>query len=162
MPRIVLQTKIKADQEIVFDLARSIDLHAHSMSHTNEKAVAGKTTGLIERGETVTWEAKHFGITQNLTSLITDFDSPDFFADEMVKGAFHSFRHEHQFSHENGLTIMTDVFEYKSPLGILGVLADRLFLEKYMTRLLEKRNLELKEFAETGRWKTPPEIKKQN
>ncbi len=160
MPIIHLTTKIKADQKIVFDLARSIDLHKNTMSHTDEKAIAGKTSGLIEKGESVTWEAKHFGITQKLTSFVTDCDSPNFFADEMVSGAFHSFRHEHHFKKERELTIMTDIFDFRSPLGILGRIADRLFLENYMTKLLEKRNREIKEVAESEKWREILETKK--
>ena len=154
MPSILLHTEIDAPIELVFDLSRSIDLHQNSLEHTNEKAIAGRTSGLVEQGETVTWEAKHFGITQELTSKITDVQPHHFFADEMVKGAFKRFRHEHHFSVlENGKTMMKDIFDYDSPLGILGKLADSLFLEKYMTRLLEHRNLVLKQTAEDGSWK---------
>lgn len=49
-----LKTFIDAPVERCFDLARSIDLHKISLEHTNEKAVAGKTAGLIEPGESVT------------------------------------------------------------------------------------------------------------
>ena len=48
---------------------------------------------------------------------------------------------------------MIDYFEYKSPLGFLGNLADSLFLERYMKKLLEKRNQTIKEFAESDKWK---------
>ena len=100
-----------------------------------------------------TWRAKHFGVTQNLTSHITDLEKPTYFADEMVKGAFKRFRHDHFFSEENGIVLMKDVFDYDSPLGLLGRFADILFLETYMTELLEKRNQTIKEFAESERWK---------
>ncbi len=161
MPSIYLSTSINAPVELVFDLARSIDLHAISLDHTNEKAVAGRTCGLVEKGETVTWEATHFGITQQLTSFITDVEPHHFFADEMDRGAFKSFRHEHRFEKlPDGSTLMTDVFEYKSPLWILGTLADLLFLKKYMTRLLEIRNLALKQTAENGKWKELEGMKK--
>jgi uncharacterized protein YndB with AHSA1/START domain len=63
MTRIDLTTRIEAPIEQVFDLARDIDLHARSMAHTNERAVAGRTSGRIRQGETVTWRATHFGIT---------------------------------------------------------------------------------------------------
>jgi len=157
MPKIVLETHVKAPIELVFDLARSIDLHQNSLKHTHEKAIAGRTTGLVEEGETVTWEATHFGIKQQLTSLITDVQPHHFFADEMVSGAFKRFRHEHHFSSpEHGVTLMKDVFDYDSPLGILGQLADFLFLKSYMTRLLEQRNEVLKQTAEDGSWKELP------
>ncbi|PQJ21964.1 SRPBCC family protein [Tenacibaculum sp. SG-28] len=153
MPRIELKTEIKADRNIVFDLSRSIDLHKISTLHTNEEAIAGKTSGLIGLNESVTWRAKHFGIYQKLTSKITEFDKPNYFTDEMVKGAFAEFKHQHHFTELNGGTLMTDFFDYKSPLGLFGKLADKLFLKKYMTDLLIKRNLIVKEFAESNKWK---------
>lgn len=154
MPTIILETKIKANINIVFDLSRSIDLHKISTEHTNEMAIDGKTSGLIGLDEWVTWKAKHFGVYQKLTSKITEFKRADFFTDEMIDGAFESFRHQHLFTEINGGTIMMDLFEYKSPLGILGKLADKLFLKKYMTNLLEKRNCTIKDFAESNKWKT--------
>tara|TARA_B100000953_G_C18028788_1_gene422527 strand:+ start:2554 stop:3030 length:477 start_codon:yes stop_codon:yes gene_type:complete len=153
MPRIELRTEIKADKEIVFDLSRSIDLHKISTEHTNETAIAGKISGLIALNESVTWRAKHFGIYQRLTSKITEFDRPNYFADEMVSGAFSKFKHEHHFKDLNGGTLMIDYFDYKSPIGILGKIADKIFLVKYMTDLLTERNRIVKEFAESDKWK---------
>lgn len=153
MPKIELQTKINAKKEIVFDLSRSIDLHKISTEHTKEKAISGKTSGLIGLNESVTWRAKHFGIYQNLTSKITEFDRPDFFVDEMTEGAFKSLRHEHIFKDTGNGTLMIDYFDYMPPLGFLGILADKLFLKSYMVNLLEKRNKTIKEFAETEKWK---------
>lgn len=153
MPKITLNTEIKASEAIVFDLARSIDLHKISTKQTNEEAIAGKTEGLIGLNEWVTWRAKHFGVVQNLTTEITEFERPNYFVDEMKKGAFKEFRHEHLFSHNNNRTIMVDVFQYKSPLGFLGKIADALFLKRYMKTLLAKRNLVIKEFAESDKWK---------
>ncbi|HLS30664.1 MAG TPA: SRPBCC family protein [Flavobacteriaceae bacterium] len=155
MPKIELRTAIKADKAIVFDLSRSIDLHKISTAHTDEEAIAGKTSGLIGLNESVTWRAKHFGIYQQLTSKVTEFDRPNYFADEMVSGAFKAFKHEHHFADlKDGGTLMIDVFYYQSPLGILGKLADKLFLEKYMTDLLKERNRIIKQFAESDQWES--------
>ena len=148
MPTIQLSTNINAPIELIFDLARNIDLHQISAKQTHEKAIAGKTSGLIELNETVTWRAKHFGIYQTLTAKITAFDRPHYFVDEMVQGAFKSFVHTHQFEEVPEGIIMTDVFDYQSPFGVLGRLADFLFLKKYMKRFLEKRNEVIKAYAE--------------
>ncbi|WP_417612883.1 SRPBCC family protein [Owenweeksia hongkongensis] len=153
MPRIELKTEIKARKEIVFDLSRSIDLHKISTEQTDETAIAGRTSGLIELNEFVTWRAKHFGVYQDLTSHITEFNHPNYFVDEMKQGIFKKFRHEHHFSISGEITIMIDIFEYESPLGFLGQIADKLFLKKYMVKLLEKRNQTIKDFAESGKWK---------
>ena len=149
MPKIILTTLIHAPIEKVFDLSRSVDLHMESTKQTGEKAIAGKTSGLIGLGETVTWRARHFGIWQTLTSKITEYDRPNLFVDEMVNGAFKSFRHEHRFTASGSQTIMKDVFEFESPLGLLGRLFNRLILTRYMTKLLVERNRVIKETAES-------------
>ena len=148
MPIIKIKTEIHSDKKKCFDLARSIELHQESLKFSGEKAIAGKTKGLIEYGEWVSWEAKHLGFVQHLTSKITEFDAPNYFVDEMVMGAFKSFRHEHHFEETNAGTEMTDVFYFESPLGILGKIANTLFLKRYMTNLLKTRNKFLKEKAE--------------
>ncbi|MDT0645890.1 SRPBCC family protein [Zunongwangia sp. F260] len=153
MPVIRLETHIKANRKIVFDLSRSIDFQSEAVKSSNERAVAGKTSGLIGLNETVTWHGKHLGVRQHLTTRMTDFDLPNFFADEMEKGAFKSIRHEHYFSTTEEGTLMKDVFKFRAPLGILGWLANKLFLKSYMTNFLKGRNRFLKEYAESGRWR---------
>jgi len=148
MPVIILYTQVNAPIEKVFDLARSIDLHMKSTQQTGERAIAGRTSGLIELGETVTWRAKHFGIWQNLTSKITEFNYPNYFVDEMQSGAFKSFRHEHHFAWVDGHTVMKDVFVFESPLGMIGRLFNRLVLKRYMTDFLVERNKVIKAAAE--------------
>ncbi|RFZ92101.1 cell division protein [Mucilaginibacter conchicola] len=149
MPTITFTTIINASLERCFDISRDIDIHVASTAQTGERAIAGRTSGLIGPGESVTWRARHFGLWQNLTSKVTEFDRPNYFIDEMVEGAFKSFCHEHRFDADGeGGTIVTDIFSYQSPLGLLGRFADWLFLKRYMTRLLEQRNRVIKAEAE--------------
>lgn len=155
MPKIVLETFIKSEKEMIFNLSRSVDLHLASTKKTNETAIAGITSGLMNLNDTVTWRAKHFGIYQNLTTKITEFDFPNYFADEMVKGAFKSFKHEHHFEDSDNGILMRDIFNYQSPFGFLGKIADYLFLKNYMTQFLIERNLMIKEYSEG---KIPKEI----
>jgi ligand-binding SRPBCC domain-containing protein len=103
--------------------------------------------------ESVTWRAKHFGIYQNLTSKITEFERPNYFTDEMIKGAFKQFRHENYFADLKDGTLMTDIFDYQSPFGIMGRLFDKMVLEKYITDFLEKRNQMIKKIAESDQWR---------
>jgi ligand-binding SRPBCC domain-containing protein len=108
-------------------------------------------SGPFELGDTVTWEAVHFWVRQRLTSKITRMEPPHLFEDRMVRGAFHSFAYLHEFRQVEGGTLMLDRFAYRSPLGPLGDLADWLFLERYMRRLLTKRTAYLKQAAEAPR-----------
>ncbi len=149
MPVIELSTLIAEPAPRVFDLARSIDLHTASTAATGERAVAGVTSGLIGPGEQVTWRARHLGVWQSLTSRIEIFERPRHFRDSMVRGAFRRFDHDHFFEPCAEGTRMRDVFDYTSPLGVLGRLADGLFLERYMRALLVERNRVIKEVAES-------------
>ena len=103
MVTIEIKMQIAAPAQIVFDLCRSIDLHMISTSNTNEKAVDGITTGLINNGETVTWQARHLFKTRYFKTIISAMELYHYFRDEMVKGDFKSFYHEHFFEpNENG------------------------------------------------------------
>ena len=140
MPTIELTRQVQASPERCFDLARSIELHTHSTAATGERAIAGVTSGLIGLGEQVTWQARHFGVWQTLTSRITAYDRPRHFRDEQVRGAFASFTHDHFFTPDGaGGTVMRDVFTFRAPLGVLGRIVEWLVLTRYMRRLLETR-----------------------
>ncbi|MGD6854378.1 SRPBCC family protein [Bacillus infantis] len=150
MPTIRHSQFIKAPIEICFDLARSVEVHIQTTSRTQERAVGGVTSGLLEKGDMVTWEAVHFGIRQRLTAKVTVMEKPYRFVDIMVKGAFKSFVHTHEFLEEAEGTVMIDTFQYESPFGLLGIAADKLFLERYMREFIVFRAEGLRELAEKG------------
>lgn len=154
MPVIDLETKIKADIRICFDLSRSIDLHQVSTAATKEKAIAGLTSGLIGLNESVTWQAIHFGIRQKLTSKITAYHPPFHFRDEQQKGAFKYMVHDHYYENDNDGVIMKDVFDFRSPASFFGNVFDRFVLRSYLLKFLIARNQVIKEYAETGKWKS--------
>lgn len=156
MPDILLTTLVKANLSLVFNLSRSIDFHTMSMQGSNETAIDGVTEGLISLGESVTWRAKHFGVYQTLTSKITAFDFPVYFIDEMQKGAFKHFKHEHIFEETDEGVMITDKVSFSSPFGIIGKIVDHIFLKKYLQSLLTKRNESIKIYAETDLWKGIP------
>jgi ligand-binding SRPBCC domain-containing protein len=147
MTCIELSTIIPASPQICFDLSRSVNIHVSSMQHTKERVVRGKTEGIFELNDEVTWEACHFGITQQLTVTITQLQPYTFFEDKMVKGAFKSMVHQHYFEAINEGTVMKDVFIYQTPYGIFGWIFDTFILKRYMTKLLMQRNEHIKHFA---------------
>jgi ligand-binding SRPBCC domain-containing protein len=153
MAKIHLTSFIAAPVNLVFDLSRSINLHQISTASTNEKAIDGVLNGLINKDETVTWQAKHLFKTRLFTSKITAMQSPDFFIDEMVKGDFKSFQHEHHFKATGNGTIMIDLVKFESPYGIMGKIVNSLFLRSYIEKFLIKRNAVIKDYAETEKWK---------
>jgi len=149
LPTIRLATSIDAPPERCFDLARDVAAHVRSTAGTDERAVGGVTVGLLELGDEVTWEARHLGIRQRLTVRISRFERPRMFEDVMVRGAFASLRHVHEFVPRDGGTTMIDTFAFASPFGPIGAMVDRVYLAGYMRRFLISRANELKRMAES-------------
>ena len=148
MTTINLITKINAPKKLVFDLSRNIDVHQNSASKTNEKAIAGVISGLINFNETVTWRGKHFGFYLKHKSRMTAMDFYDYFVDEMEEGKFKSFKHEHSFVEKDGKTVMIDNLNYETPFGIIGRIFDKFILKNHLTNFIIERNRMLKELAE--------------
>ena len=153
MPLITLHTRINAPAQRCFDLSRSIDIHKASTSGTKEEAIAGVTTGLINEGETVTWRAKHFGIVQEMTTIIADVRPPHFFISRMKKGPFKRIEHKHIFKEEGNTTAMIDEFDFDAPFGIFGRIFCALVLTNYMKKFLVERNETIRRVAESEEWK---------
>lgn len=122
----------------LFDVSLSIDHTSRAMGEWGARPVAGVTSGTIGLGETVTWCGRHFGIWFRHTSQITELERPARFTDEMIRGPFASFRHQHLFHREGDTTVMTDVVTLKSP--ILGAIVEPCFLVPYFRHLLRVRN----------------------
>ncbi len=148
MPCITIHTEICAPIDFCFDLARNVEVHCQTAAFSKERAIGGKTTGLLELGDTITFEGIHFGFRQRLTAKIVAFDRPNFFADEMVSGIFRSLRHVHEFETTGSVTVMKDIITWVSPLGILGKFAD-LLIGPHLRGFLERRNEELRRVAES-------------
>ena len=146
MSRIECETLIAAPPERCFDLSRSVELHLESAAGTGERAIDGVTSGLLDEGDTVTWEARHLGRRRRLTVRIAAYDRPRFFRDEQVRGPFRHMVHDHLFEDADGATRMRDVFEFESGFPLL----DRLVLAPYLRGFLRRRNELIKRRAQAG------------
>lgn len=146
MAHIHLVTEIAAPPEICFDAARDVTVHVESWPA--HRAIGGILAGPMELGDEVTWLAKHLGLRWRMTSKIVAYERPDGFVDEMQRGPFARWRHEHRITRNGGGTRMTDDVEFASPLGALGWLVDRVALERYMITLLRQHNDHVRRAAE--------------
>lgn len=141
MPRFEITTVLPCPPERAFGACLDVEAHTRSMASFSERAVGGTTQGRLALGETVTFQARHFGVTWRLTARITAWDPPLFFVDEQEAGPFKHWRHAHHFApHDDGGTLMTDVIDFASPLGVLGRFTDAAVLRWYMPKLITSRN----------------------
>lgn len=144
MSSLQVVTRIAAPLDAAFDRARSVDAHIASSAFTGERVVApGRTSGLLELGDLVTFEGTHFFMRQRFTVKIVEMDRPHRYVDEVVKSAFRFMRHVHEFAADGESTIMTDTIEWRSPFGTLGVIADALFVKRHLLKFVTEKQQRL-------------------
>ncbi|HEY0142401.1 MAG TPA: SRPBCC family protein [Thermoanaerobaculia bacterium] len=147
---ITIDTFIAAPPEVCFDLARDVEAHRRSAAFSNEQLVApGKLSGLLEAGDLVAFQGRHFGVKQTFIARITLVERPHRFDDEMVKGIFRWLKHVHEFHARDGGTLMRDVLTWEAPLGVVGRIADALFLRRHMQWFVRTKQRHLKQEAES-------------
>jgi ligand-binding SRPBCC domain-containing protein len=154
VPHIHLVTDLDAPPARAFDASLDLDLEVRAGAPYGTRIArrSERSGGIIAHGQAVTWQARHFGFTWTHTSRITEHVRPQRFVDEMARGVFAEFRHEHTFEALPGeRTRMIDDVYYRSPLGAAGRLADRLFVERRLRRLLAERNTEISRVCRTAR-----------
>ncbi|SEB94607.1 SRPBCC family protein [Terriglobus roseus] len=152
MTTIKLETRIAAPAMRVFLLSLSIDLHVESAAATREQAIDGVTHGIIGPGQSVTWRGRHFGVILRHTSLITRYEPPFCFEDAMTRGMFANFAHRHTFHPITEGTCMEDELTFRAPLGVLGIVAERVVLRSYFTQFLKDRDAHIRQVAESDQW----------
>lgn len=131
--------EIDALPEACFALLRDPRLHTATVAvHEGDFAL----------GQRVRFESRVLGLSQVMVVEVTEFDPPHKVTDTMISGTFREFRHTHEFVARNGGTLMRDTVIWRSPLGPLGRIADRLLLRRKLRRLITGRNLRLKALAE--------------
>ena len=146
-----LTTLIEAPVERCFLLSLSIDLHVDAAARSREKAIAGRTSGLLRAGETVTWSGRHFGLNLRHTSLIDLWRPYVYFRDIMTEGHFAHFEHDHHFAPMNDGTRMRDELRFSASYGVLGRLLEPT-LRNHLRRFLQDRNARIQEVAESDEW----------
>jgi len=144
-----IETWIACRPERAFDLARDVDFHPETAGATAEKVVRTPRR-FVELNDEVTFQARHLGITWQLTSRIVNYARPEVFTDRMTRGPFRFFEHRHEFHAKDGGTLMIDRLEFEAPLGVLGRIADRLVLQSHMTAFLGTRAQAIKQAAEVA------------
>ena len=142
--RILVETRVPTPPERVYAALLDPQTHARTASGGERVVAVVRASPTpapphgegLRIGDEVTFEATHFGVRQRLTARITLLDAPRAFEDTMVRGAFRSLRHRHEFHPEEAGTRMVDELEFASPLGGLF---DRLVLGPYLRRFLTQR-----------------------
>jgi ligand-binding SRPBCC domain-containing protein len=102
-------------------------------------------------GQIIEYKVKPvLGIPIYWMTEITHVKENEFFVDEQRFGPYALWHHQHHFKSIDGGVEMTDIVHYRNPLGILGTLANSLFVENQLKQIFEFRFHKTEELF--GKW----------
>lgn len=140
---------INAPIEVVFDLARDVEVHARGLAHTHERVrPPGRTRGLLVTGDLVSFRARHFGLPWRYEARVEVCEPPTRLVDVQERGPWRSMRHEHRLAATGAGTLLTEELRWASPFGPLGRVADSAVLRRHLRRILLTRDAHLRQVAE--------------
>ena len=162
--KLVRQIVITAPIARVFDLVRSVDAHTATSGGIGGLAVGGKTSGLAQIGDVTVWSARFFGLRFKLATRVSALESPHCLTETLERGLFTEFGHVYTLRPlESGAVELTDAFNFRSPLGVIGAVFDELILKPVMTKAMTARLEGLRAIAQGDDWRRflpeSPEIK---
>lgn len=79
------------------------------------------------------------GIKMNWVTEITHIKEQEYFIDEQRFGPYALWHHQHRFSAIDGGVEMEDILHYKVPYGIIGTVADRIFVDQKIEEIFAFR-----------------------
>ncbi len=94
----------------------------------------------------ITYKVKPLlGIPMLWVTEITHVREQEFFVDEQRLGPYRIWHHQHHFKAVKGGVEMTDIVDYRLPLGPIGILMNALFIGKKLKQVFEYRRQRLVE-----------------
>jgi len=123
-------------------------------SPSNLKEITPEHMGFIVTGDTgkekmypgmiITYKVSPLlGIKLNWVTEITQVKDKEYFVDEQRIGPYSMWHHEHKIEAVEGGVLMTDIVTYQPPMGILGAIANMLFIKKQLQDIFEYRSMVL-------------------
>ncbi|MFZ1322599.1 MAG: SRPBCC family protein [Ignavibacteria bacterium] len=146
----IFETSILIDSKI----KDAFDFHSDTnnlvkISPDNIKVSIIKLDLPLKEGSIIELKISQFGIISNKWKLqIKNLKPFNLITDKMISGPFKYWEHDHIFTEENGKTLMTDSLKYELPFGIIGKLADKIFLKRMIKKQFEIRHWKTKEILE--------------
>ncbi len=93
----------------------------------------------MQAGARIEYRLRLVGVPIHWRTLIEEYDPPRRFVDSQLSGPYKKWVHLHEFSASGDGTLMRDVVDYEIPYGIIGTLAQKLFVARMLERIFNYR-----------------------
>jgi ligand-binding SRPBCC domain-containing protein len=77
----------------------------------------------IQQGTRIEYRLRLFGVPFSWLTLISEWDPPNGFVDEQLRGPYRKWVHRHRFYELDEQTVVDDEVDYRLPLAPLGEIA---------------------------------------
>jgi len=149
---------LKTNQKIPVSLQQAWDYFSHpenlqaiTPTDIDFKILTDLKGVKMFEGQIIEYKIKPLpGVSFFWRTEITQVEDQKCFTDVQLKGPYKTWRHEHYFKAIDGGVEMTDMVHYKNPLGILGNLANWLFVKRKLKKIFEFRFNKVEELF--GQW----------
>lgn len=144
------EQKIPASLPALWDFMTSpLNLQKITPDNMPFKVTSKNLPEKIHEGLIITYKVSPvLGIPLNWVTEITHVKPMQYFVDEQRKGPYKIWHHEHWFEEIPGGVLMKDLVSYAPPMGLLGNLANAVFIQKKLIGIFEFRKSSLeKEFG---------------
>jgi ligand-binding SRPBCC domain-containing protein len=149
---------IKTVQKIPISLEQAWDffsnpanLQAITPDNMGFKVISKHHGDIMYAGQIIEYTVKPvLGIPLYWMTEITQVKDKEYFIDEQRFGPYSLWHHQHHFKAIDGAVEMTDIVHYKNPLGILGKLANTLFVRNQLKGIFDYRFKKVEELF--GKW----------
>jgi ligand-binding SRPBCC domain-containing protein len=93
----------------------------------------------MQAGALIDYRLRYHGVPLGWTSEIELWEPGRQFVDRQVRGPYGLWHHRHTFTQSPSGTVVEDEVHYAAPLGIVGELAQPLFVERDLRRIFDYR-----------------------
>lgn len=116
------------------------NLQAITPEYMRFRVTSGALPEEIYPGMIITYKVSPLlGIPLFWMTEITQVQPLKMFVDEQRRGPYRMWHHQHHFEEKDGGVMMRDIVHYELPLGILGEVANALFVKRQLNEIFEFR-----------------------
>lgn len=144
--------KIPASLDVVWDFVSSPqNLREITPAYMRFEVTGNTGQGKMYPGMIITYIVRPIlGIPLKWMTEITHVKDQAYFVDEQRFGPYKMWHHQHQIDTIDGGVLMTDIVTYIPPFGIVGQLANRLFIRNQLQEIFEFRTAAVEK--KFGKW----------
>lgn len=143
--QLIKKQNIPASIDEIWDFISSpSNLKEITPKHMGFEVTGNTGKGQMYPGMIITYKVSPLlGIKLNWVTEITHVKDKEYFVDEQRIGPYTMWHHEHKIEPIEGGIMMTDIVTYQPPMGILGAIANTLFIKKQLEEIFGYRTVAL-------------------